>query len=130
MSEEKLRIDPRWVALGVAGVIVLVLALWWASLPSKGEEFVIESRSSQGTLYLPTTLEAAAELDRVNRDGDKVSLARLVLVGQVLVVADGTRVTLTDHSWTKSLYQIRMSSGNLAGQSGWVRRQVLAKPRP
>jgi len=128
MSEEKFRINPRWAGLGATAVIFLALALWAASLPRAGQEFVIESGSPQGTLYVPITLEAAKELERINREGDKVSLARLVLEGQVLVVADGTRAVIRDHSWTRSLYQIRMSAGNLAGLTGWVPRKVLAKP--
>jgi hypothetical protein len=130
MSEERLHIDPRWVGLGLVIAVVFGLALWLASLPSKGQEFVIQTGSAEGTLYLPITLAAAAELEPITRDGDKVSLARLVLEGNVLVVADGTRVTITDHSWTKSLYQVRMAAGNLAGKSGWVPRQALAKPHP
>ena len=39
MSEEKIRIDPRWVGLGVVAAVILVLALWWASLPKAGQEF-------------------------------------------------------------------------------------------
>ena|SRR5438874_600779 len=130
MSEESLRIDPRWIGLGVAGAVVLVLALWWASLPSKGQEFVIQSGRAEGTLYLPTTLDTASDLERINREADKVTLARLVLEGKVLVVADRTPVIITGHSWTHSLYQIQMSAGNLSGQRGWVRRQALAKPHP
>ncbi len=129
-DEKKLRIDLRWVGLGAAVVIFGVaaaLALWALSLPGKGQEFVISGGSPQGTLYLPTTLETAEELERINRAGDRVTLARLVLEGKILVVADRTRVVVTDHSWIKSLYQIRMTAGNLTGQSGWVPRQVLAK---
>jgi hypothetical protein len=130
MSEERLRTDPRWVGLGVAAAVLLGLAVWLASLPSRGQEFVIQSGSAEGTLYLAASLDAARELDRIDRDGDKVTLARLVLEGKVLVVADRTPVVITDHSWTRSLYQIQMSAGNLSGQRGWVPRQVLAKPKP
>lgn len=130
MSEERLHIDPRWIGLGVAAVVLLGSALWLGSLPSKGQEFVIQSGSKEGTLYLPTSLDAARDLDRASRDGDKVTLARLVLEGKVLVVADRTPVVITDHSWTRSLYQIQMSTGNLSGQRGWVPRQVLAKSHP
>ena len=130
MSEEKVRIDPRWVGLGVVAAVILVLLLWWASLPRAGQEFVLKSASHGETIYVPTTHEAAKELDLINQNGDKVGLARLVLVGQVLVVADGTRVRVTDHSWLKSLYGIQVSAGNLAGQRGWVPPKYLAKPHP
>jgi hypothetical protein len=130
VSEEKFRIDPRWVVLGVAGAVMLVLALWWASLPKTGQEFALQSATHGETLYVPTTLEAAKELDLINRNSDTVSLARVVLVGQVMVVTAGTSVTVTDHSWLRSLYEIQISAGMHAGQRGWVPRQVLAKPNP
>ena len=130
MSEEKIRIDPRWVGLGLVAAVILVLALWWASLPRAGKEFVLQSGSRGETIYVPTTLEGAKELDLINQNGDKVGLARMVLVGQVLVVADGTRVRVADHSWSRSLYEIQLAAGNLAGQRGWVPPKYLAKPRP
>jgi hypothetical protein len=130
LSEERLRIDPRWVGLGVAAAIVLGLVLWLASLPNKGQEFLIQSGRAEGTLYLPTTIDTASDLERIDRDGDKVTLARLVLEGKILVVADRTPVIITGHSWTHKLYQIQMSAGNLSGQRGWVPRQVLFKAHP
>ena len=75
-------------------------------------------RSSADPILVPIS---KALLDRTTQLAvakDTMGISEMVLNGEILPVKNGTQVRVIDAGWTS--VEVRIMSGDYAGQSGWV----------